>query len=155
MMLCKITLTWWLCNLRFFHIILIKYCIPVILRKKFDLSNMLLCRQNWILNLLYIFYLWVEPFTITMVLIFCRQNYIFWWKMTKSIVSITLFNYLPTKINQGFIKCFLSLGDTLLGVLLLMIFFILNLCWIDWCGRKVRVLNVYIALHTSSWNIIT
>lgn len=55
----------------------------------------------------------------------------------KSIVSITLFNYLPTKINQGFIKCFLSLGDTLLGVLLLIIFFILNLCWIDWCGRKV------------------
>lgn len=59
----------------------------------------------------------------------------------KSIVSITLFNYLPTKINQGFIKCFLSLGDTLLGVLLLMIFFILNLCWIDWCGRKVEYVH--------------
>lgn len=61
----------------------------------------------------------------------------------KSIVSITLFNYLPTKINQGFIKCFLSLGDTLLGVLLLMIFFILNLCWIDWCGRKVEYVHSF------------
>lgn len=97
----------------------------------------------------------------------------------KSIVSITLFNYLPTKINQGFIKCFLSLGDTLLGVLLLMIFFILNLCWIDWCGRKVEYVHrftyqflkhnhitrslggicasraqLYIDLLTRTWNII-